>query len=139
MLNIIREIKYILNKPDEAIDARGRGRKTIREKRRQDRQDRQKKLLRDRPKTGTPDEKSGHTQGSKRGQPVGTKRKGRLPAKLIRNKAGKLQTVYYRPDKKTRSKYIDPSAETIGGLIDQYAESFKRMLTYDHTANSGYS
>jgi hypothetical protein len=138
MLNIIREVKYILNNPDEAVDARGRGRTTVREKRRQDRQDRQKKNLRKRPKTGA-EVKTGHKQGSKRGQPVGTKRKGRLPAKLIRNKAGRLQTVYYRPDKKTRSKYIDPAAETIGGLIDQYANSFKRMLTYDHTANSGYS
>jgi hypothetical protein len=63
---------------------------------------------------------------------VGMKRKGRLPSKLIVNKLGKNQTVYYRPDKNTKSKYIDPTKMSRTEYLLGYRDSFKRMLFMDH-------
>lgn len=63
---------------------------------------------------------------------VGLKRKGRLPSKMIVNKLGRRQTVYYRPDKKTKSMYIQPDKLSTGEMMDNYKESFKRMLFLDH-------
>jgi len=62
----------------------------------------------------------------------GIKRKGRLPSKMIINRMGKRQTVYYRPDKKTKSKYINPELVSTYEMMDNYRESFKRMLFLDH-------
>lgn len=64
---------------------------------------------------------------------VGLKRKGRLPSKLIQNKLGRMQTVYYRPDKKSKSMYVNTKMhEDTGALMKDYRESFKRMLFLDH-------
>ncbi len=66
---------------------------------------------------------------------LGIKRKGRLPSKKIVNKLGNVQTVYYRPDNKTQSKYIDPTKLKTGEMMLDYGESFKRMLFRDHDSN----
>jgi hypothetical protein len=63
---------------------------------------------------------------------TGIKRKGRLPAKLIINKLGNTQTVYYRPDQHTKSQYINPAKMTEADMMLQYKDSFGRMLFYDH-------
>lgn len=69
---------------------------------------------------------------ARRGPKKGLKKKGRLPAKKIKNKAGRWQTVYYRPDHKTSSKYINPATQSTHELLGQYGNSFKRMLFFDH-------
>ena len=77
----------------------------------------------------------GHGGGAKRGAKLGkagVKRKGRLPSRIVINKSGKKQRVYYRPDQKTRSKYIDPAKKSPADLMMDYGESFKRMLFRDH-------
>lgn len=51
---------------------------------------------------------------------------------MIINRAGKRQTVYYRPDKKTKSKYIKPEQLSMGEMMENYKESFRRMLFFDH-------
>jgi len=62
----------------------------------------------------------------------GVKRKGRLPAKVIINKLGNSQTVYYRPDEHTTSQYINPAKQDETQTLLQYGDSYKRMLFYDH-------
>lgn len=69
---------------------------------------------------------------------LGLKRKGRLPSKQIINKLGNNQTVYYRPDKKTKSMYINPDKLNTAELVLDYGESFKRMLFRDHAERQGW-
>jgi hypothetical protein len=66
----------------------------------------------------------------------GVKKKGRLPSKKIINKLGNVQTVYYRPDKKTKSRYINPDEMNTADLMVGYGDSFKRMLFRDHDQGS---
>lgn len=75
----------------------------------------------------------GQTKGKGR---IGVKRKGRLPSKRIMNKAGKVQTVYFKPNKDTKSKYIDPTKMSTAELLLGYGNSFKRMLFVDHSKTS---
>lgn len=69
----------------------------------------------------------------------GVKKKGRLPSKKIINKLGNVQTVYYRPDKKTKSRYINPDEMNTADLMVGYGDSFKRMLFRDHDQGSQWS
>lgn len=71
-----------------------------------------------------------------RGNVRGIKRKGRLPSKRIVNSLGRFQTVYYRPDHKSKSQYIDISKLDTSQLLLDYGESFKRMLFRDHSTGS---
>lgn len=66
------------------------------------------------------------------------KKKGRLPSKIIINKAGRKQLVYYRPDKETKSKYINTKDITAHDVMIGYQESFKRMLFHNHKGTTSY-
>ncbi len=69
---------------------------------------------------------------------LGMKRKGRLPSKQIINKLGNTQTVYYRPDKNSKSKYVDGASMSPEDVMMGYKESFKRMLFMDHDKGSNW-